>query len=202
MVKVKRSETREAYDLITREEAKAGCGIPEPETAHPDDEEFDRLVHRCSSLIAEWCNRDFEFSTYIDKFSSDGYREDLRVKNPPIATADPTAQVWVDYDHEWGDDTELDINEDYEIDYERGVIFFYTPIEQGILHIKVSYKGGYESIPDGLKAACVHLVAYLYHKSNEQSHDLTNINSPGWSLGLRTNLPEEIWMMISPWVVD
>jgi hypothetical protein len=201
-IKVKVPATKEAYDLTTLEEVKAIIGIPNYDEAGNQDYLINMLIHRTSSALCGRCSRLFQPQSYTDYFSSDGYREKLRVKNPPIRSTEGFS-VYVDYEHSFGDDTLLVLHTDFEVDMDVGRIFFYTPVTQGLLHIKVVYPGGFDPIPDGLKAACEEWCASLFRLSNDQAHRLDSVNSPGWNLAIRpSTIPDHVLPFLEPYIID
>lgn len=119
------------------------------------DTQIVNLIPGAQSLIEEYCRRIFE-KTQVTEYHHGGANRIL-IKRYPIVS-NPAPIVWEDWDRGYGTDTIVD-EDDYFIDYDNGIFFFDYSLEKGYGSIKITYTGGYTTIPEAIKQACIELVA-------------------------------------------
>lgn len=148
-----------------------------------------------------YCDRVFTRNTYTEYFDSDGTTLVLPVLAYPIVTAD----VWIDSNQVWGDETKL--TSDEVIMDRRGLPFLFSrfvPFSAGRQHIKVTYLGGLygieSEVPEALQLACAAQVAYTFQNRNRMG--LISESVPGGSIQMfaPTSLLPSVKEMLSPFV--
>ena len=101
------------------------------------------------SLIEKYINRKIEADDYIEKY--DGGGRFLFLREYPV--------ISVNYIKE--DETDIDLD-DVVIDKENGIILYKEKdFNEGDYNIEVSYRAGYESVPDDLKRCLAWVVQKL-----------------------------------------
>lgn len=116
---------------------------------------IEALILVVQSFIEEYCHRIFEKLAVTEYYH--GGVDRICVKRPPIASS-PAPVIYEDYSREYEADDIVD-SDDYYIDYDTGIIYFDYNLEKGPGSIKITYTGGYTTIPQAIKQACVELVA-------------------------------------------
>lgn len=201
--KVKRPRTREAYWLTTLEEAREIIGYDDPTESKTQDSLIQKLIARCSSLISLRCSRNFRYLVYDIMYDMEPQRTRLWIDNPPIGTS-PVLQIWDDPAREWGDDRLLTVDVDYIIYYEEGKIRLRSGwFSYGAQVIRVMHRGGYNTIPEGLKAACEFWVAELFQLPSNKRHQLLSESHERFSTSFaREAVPVHVVEMIEPWILE
>ena len=113
------------------------------------------LIPAAQSFIEEYCRRVFE-KAQVTEYHHGG-ADRLFLKRFPIADT-PAPVVYEDQDRVYSVDDIVD-SEDYFIDNDNGIIFFDWSLQSGRGAIKIIYTGGYDTIPQAVRQACVELVA-------------------------------------------
>lgn len=153
-----------ALPLITKAEYKAHAGI----SSVNKDTEIDALIPRVSALVKNYCRRSF-----IDYVNTDiveyfnGPADYLPLKEFPIIEVSGV-EISTDYGETY---TLLAQYTDYVLDIANENIkslSTYGFVER-INGYRVTYRGGYTSIPDDLKLAVIDLVTY-YIKNDSAIH--------------------------------
>ena len=147
------------------------------------------MILASQSFIEGYCNRIFEQAAYVEYYNGGVNR--IFVDNPPIASS-PALVVYEDYSRDFEADDLVD-SDDYAIDYDDGIISFDYNLEKGFGSIKVSYTGGFSTVPYAVKQACIELVARKLKLGDTGDVGIVNKGSPGgMSISFSTDeiLPE------------
>lgn len=127
--------------LTTLEKVKAYLEIAADDTGR--DEVLTRLITSAQATIENYCRRKFEAADYEENF--DGPARRIFPKQYPVISV--SSLVYGD------NDTAI---EDYK---NRGT---HIDLIYNYCDIDISYRAGYESVPDDLEQACIMLVDYYY----------------------------------------
>lgn len=150
-----------ATALCTLAEAKTMLGI----TGTDYDEILTRLINRGTDIIQNYCKRTFDDATYTEKWDGDNTGT-YNVKHYPINSITGIYYLVSDYDSDTWDTLDDDF---YTYDSASGIVYCETPFHKGMYrNWKITYNGGYATIPQDIKEACVDIVTYLYNKKNSK----------------------------------
>ncbi len=180
--------------LVTLTDVREAMGLDILETK--DDNFIIGLINRYSTRIETYCKRVFHAGLYTEYYDGDGLRGEVFVENPPIISV---SGLWDDVSGHGPTDT---------VNYQQGTEI--TPdlyvIEQneagtirlanqsnilanpsnyflfGINNIKVIYSGGYTTVPEDLKDACIEMVVGAYRKFKDKLIGLSSKSSAGGSI--------------------
>lgn len=154
-------------DLLTLSQYKVYEGI----TQNTEDTKLEALIDVVSQTIRTYCGRSFTsyhstgFTEYFSFFSS------IRAVFP---TEYPLVQVVSIRERlsPLSDYTDLVEDEDFVVDpTSDGIYRVNKDFPLGVKALEVTYKGGYESVPEDLKLAVVHMINY--YKNREWIQDKT-----------------------------
>lgn len=122
---------------------------------------------------------------YFDGDNSDT----LHVKAYPITAV---TSIYVDADRDYGASTEID-SDDYTYYGPEGTIKTDGALfTGGHKSVKVTYTGGYSTIPADLQQAVKELVAFWYKRNTDKRVGVTNVSVGDKSIGYETNVPESV----------
>lgn len=123
------------------------------------------LIAVVSALIEQHCNRKFNQASVTEYHDGEGCPYIL-VNRPPIAST-PAPVVYDDTGRDFESGSLVD-SDDYAIDYDEGRIELDSGnFADGNQNVKVTYTGGYATIPDAVEQAANILVAAMYHRGKE-----------------------------------
>ena len=177
-------------DLITLEEYKDYAGITSP----TEDIKISLLVPAVSDLIKSYCSR--RFNDYVDTdkvelFTIRGTQDLVILDEFPVISI-----TSVEERSSYGSDyvALVDTDFDYYFDPELDAICRTTPSgprfwSKGPASVKVTYRAGYETLPQDLVLAAYDLVTY-YLKNEYRGYKMLNgaaTNTPG-STGQKGNV--------------
>jgi lysophospholipase L1-like esterase len=151
-------------NLVTLAEYKAYAGI----TSTNQDAEINAIIPKASQLVKTLCRR--TFVDYVNDNKEEvfaGGWSKLYLKEYPIL-AISSVEYSTDYGATYAELVEFT---DYVLDMEDGSIasILYEDFPKHINGYKVTYTGGYETLPDDLKLAVLDLVTY-YIKNDMSVH--------------------------------
>ena len=119
------------------------------------DDLIDALIGFCDEFINEYCNRTFTQAAVTEYH--DGGSNKVFLNRFPVASS-PAVQVWDSWDRSYAS-TDLIDSDDYFVDTENGILKFDYDIGGSPGAVKVTYTGGYSTIPGPITQACIELVA-------------------------------------------
>lgn len=155
--------------ITTVPQCKSFRGIEPDNTEH--DAELDRLIAAVQEWLEGQCGRTFYLlGTVTEYHSGEKWRDRLIVARPPLATI---TNMWDDPLRVYG--TALS-NAYYVIeDAEAGIIRLDgITFQSGIRNIKITYTGGFASIPTDLEQAAIEMVWAAREKG---VHNLVGVRS-------------------------
>jgi len=172
--------TLDQYALVTLDNVREALGFTVTESG--DDSLLTNLINRVSTRIETYCRRKFKVRSYTEYHDGDGSPEVL-VDNYPIVSVD---SLWDDTDRAFTDSAnDLIASGDY-IKYEtEGAIRLFnneTVFQTGWQNIKVTYSGGYTTIPADIEQASIDWVVTLYRKQKDQTHGYMTKAASGTSI--------------------
>lgn len=138
--------------ITTKAKCKDFRGIPTATTEH--DAELDRIIPAVQEFLERECERVFEKSTVTEYYSGLEWRDRLIVAQPPIVTI---TNIWDDLARSYATPlaSSLYVIEDANAGLIKldGVTF-----QEGLRNIKITYEGGFTTIPEDLEQAAIELV--------------------------------------------
>lgn len=151
-------------NLVTLAEYKAYAGI----TSTNSDTIINAIIPKVSQFVKTICRR--TFVDYVNDSKEEIFKggwSKLYLKEYPIISVG-SVEVSTDYGSTY---TELVEFTDYVLDLEDGAItsIYYEEFPQYVNGYKVTYTGGYETLPEDLKLAVLDLVTY-YIKNDASVH--------------------------------
>lgn len=152
--------TLKDYALTTVADVKESLGIPGANTQY--DNLIIRKINAATAAIEKYCSRRFKATDYTDESYNGSRGNQLVLNNYPIIgditlKARDSALNEADFETL---DTEI-----YFIGANSGVIDLLFSSGRRWGAFAVSYRGGYEEIPDDLAEACAQLAAYYVKNS-------------------------------------
>jgi hypothetical protein len=136
--------------LTTKERIKDRIEI----TVTAFDDVLDRLILAVTALIEQMCGRRFTQAVFTNELhdGSDPFgsrRTALIVKNAPIQSISSleyqagttSAPVWTAF-----------YQNDYVVDYDAGVVYFYNGMPRGLRNVRITYTGGYSGQSIGISS--------------------------------------------------
>ena len=161
--------------LISLDDIREALGLESEEVK--DDGFLISIINRASQRIETYCGRTFNVAYYTEYHDGDGGSEVLLDQYPITHVSG----LWDDVDRDFGDDYEMDAD-DYLIYANEGRLSLYNDESTfclGRQNIKVCYSGGYTTIPEDLKQACVDLALTSYRKQKEKTHGVMSRTTAG-----------------------
>lgn len=138
--------------ITTVSACKAFRGIEGDTQEH--DAELARIIPAVQAFLEQECERTFEQATVTEYFHGDEWRDRLIVARPPILSI---TNLWDDPARVYA--TPLDAANYVIDDADAGVIRLDgLTFSQGLRNIKLTYVGGYATIPTDLAQAAIELV--------------------------------------------
>lgn len=185
-----------ALNLTTRADYKAYAGIKSTNS----DAEIDALIPKVSQFVKTYCRRTFvdHWDIALQQTFDGGYRELILAETPIVAitSVEQSKDFGVTY-------TALTRNADWVV---RGDAVYSTDprgFEPLVNGYRVTYKAGYEDVPNDLELAIMDLITY-YRKNDSAIH---STKSPGTNAVQieyisTTSLPAHIKRVLDMYVAD
>lgn len=149
------------YALVSLDSVREALGFEETQVT--DDNILAGLINRLSARIETYCGYKFKGRSFTEYHNGLGWSPSVFVSNPPIISV---SEVWDDTDRAFTDSAnDLISSGDYMIYASEGEIRLYnneTVFSKGHQNIKITYSGGYDSIPEDLQGACILFVMRDY----------------------------------------
>lgn len=142
-------------DLTTLANVKSWMSI----TSTDHDVVLTRLISAASNFVASWLNRDLFAADYNERFNGTGTRSLMLTNYPVLSVA---AVVINGVSVPAGTDTA----DGYFFDKDGLALRGYS-FQAGVCNVRVSYRGGFETIPLEIEQAVIELVS-LRHKERER----------------------------------
>jgi hypothetical protein len=187
-----------ALNLITRQEYKTYAGIKSTNS----DAEIDALIPRVSEFVKNYCRR--SFVDYMDDYAKielfDGGVKEFILAESPVANV-LSVEFSSDYGQTW---TELAKYADWVLRGYSVVSLNVSGFKEQLVGYRVTYKAGYDDVPQDLALAVMDLVTY-YRKNDGAVH---NQKTPGGGGSVQveyintTTLPAHIRRVLDLYVAD
>lgn len=145
------------------------------------DDLFTLLINAFDAFAENDCNRKFDQETVTEYH--DGGTNKIFVDRPPI-DSDTSVVVYDDPDRSFSD-IDLVSSDDYGIDYDLGILEFDYDLLEGNMSIKVTYKGGYDTIPSDLQLAAIEQVVMKYKEAIKGELGIVSRSWPDGSVSIQ-----------------
>lgn len=151
--------------ITTVANCKAFRSIPAENQEH--DDELERLISGVQAFLEQECQRSFEKATVTEYYnggsvwsewgtSAPSWRCKLMVDRPPIVSV---TSIWDDPLRVYGSDTLIAASKYVVDDADAGLIVLDgMRFQGGLKNVKVTYVGGFETIPFDLEQAAIEMV--------------------------------------------
>lgn len=179
--------------LVTTTSLNSYLGVT---TSSTEEAECELLNNAAGRLAASLTQRGLDgngvsrllSTSRTEYFDGDG-SDTLYVKAYPITAV---TSLYVDADRDYGSGTEID-TDDYTYYGPEGTIKTDGALfAGGHKSVKLTYTGGYTTIPDDLQHAVKELVSFWYKRNTDKRVGVTNISIGDKSIGYETNIPESV----------
>ena len=169
------------------------------------DTTYDSLLNNLSSavidLLDRLTNRTWVETEHTEYHNGAECYNIVLLKNYPVKSK-AFVTLYDDPDWEYGNDTLIDA-EDFQVDLERGIIYYNSRFFACNQNIKVVYTAGYTdtSFPSGYKQVLVRQAAHWFKQARNQEWDVSSKSNPSGSgsisfAGLENNLLPDFKMMV------
>jgi len=149
--------------ITTLDKTKSYLGI----STTSYDDLLTLLIQSCQDYVENSCNRKFEQATYTDEEHNGGTNE-IQARNYPIENLTKVEDV---------DGTTYEA-EDYTVNKRNGCILLKSgTFLDGFSTIKISYTGGYSTIPNDLQLLVWKLVGLMFEQRKSQGKGTERVNS-------------------------
>jgi len=148
--------------LTTLANVKAFKNITD--TVH--DNELSRLIITVDNFVAEYCSRTFEQNaTITEYFSTKWGQRTLLLRRPPIQSI---VSLYDDPIRSYGIGTLIPSTSYVVDDADAGILRLDgTSFGHGIQNVKITYSGGYATIPSALEQAAIELIWMARDKGDQ-----------------------------------
>ena len=185
-----------ATDLVTKAEYKTYMGI----TSTNSDTEIDFLIPKVSDLVKSYCRRTFiDYYTDIKVEVFDGGFSEILLKETPVVNIATLA-----YSSNYGKTYANLVKFTDWVQRGDSIVSISSPVFPiAINGYKVSYFGGYDTVPGDLRLAVLDLIEY-YSRNNGAVHSNRDLNPNTTQINYvaSTNLPAPIKRVLDQYVAD
>jgi len=179
--------------LVTTTAMNSYLGIT---TSSTEESECDLLINAASTFAAHYCQRGLDdngVSRFISTARTEYYDGDgsdtLHLKAYPISTV---ASVYVDPDRDYASGDLLD-TDDYVFYAMDGVVKTDGALlSSGHKSIKITYTGGYDTVPYDLQNAVKELVTFWYKRNTDKRVGVTSVNVGDKGINYEPGVPESV----------
>jgi hypothetical protein len=131
-------------------------------TKSPDEQLLEHLINHFTKMFCNYCEvTSFKAANYTEYSDGNGTPY-LFVKNIPLNSI---TNIWDDADWNWTSSDLID-SDDYRIADSR-IVVHKSYWERGLQNIKITYNGGYSTIPVDITQACNEEVYRRYKRRRE-----------------------------------
>ncbi len=173
--------TLNIYALISLEDVREALQFETAE-AVSENNLLVSLINRTSSRMETYCGRNFKAREYTEYQDGDG-GPIVFTDHYPITSV---SALWDDTEREFTDSSnDLIASTDYMTYSDEGSIRLYndeTTFNKGYQNIKITYSGGYETLPGDLEEACLDWVLTLYRRIKDRTHGYMTKSASGASV--------------------
>jgi hypothetical protein len=141
------------------------------------------LIKRATKVIQTYCRRDFLVKSYTEELDGEGLAN-LYLRQSPILSVESV-----------NINDQLDTS--FKIRHSMGVLTRTQGFwPKGILNIQVSYRAGFETIPEDIEQACILFVAFYY---KTDIADFTNVFTEGGGFVRPEAFPGRVRALLDPY---
>lgn len=154
--------------ITTVSNCKAFRGVDSSNQEH--DDELARLIASVQMFLEEECGRHFESATVTEYYNGDDWQDTLILSRPPVTSI---VNLWDDHTRAYTTPISASY---YAFDAGSGVIHLLDGLTfgKGRRNIKVTYVGGYATIPLDLEQAAIEMAWAAREKG---LHNLIGVRS-------------------------
>jgi phage gp36-like protein len=157
--------TLKDYALTTLDDVKELLGVPS--STHTYDNLITRKINQATAVIEGYCGRRFKAADYTEEIYNATQGDQLVLRQRPlIIDGSHPFSIQARTTGQNQDDFETIDSDNYFADAESGVIDLNFRAGGHWGSFAVSYRAGYDTIPDDLAEACASLAAYFVNHSN------------------------------------
>jgi hypothetical protein len=161
-----------------------------------EESECDLLINAASRLAVDYTGRGMDnngvsrlLSTSRTEYYDGDGTDTLHLRSYPISAV---TSIYVDPDRDYGSSDLLDTDDYVYYENEGKICTDGSLFSPGRKSIKVTYTGGYTSIPEDLQLAIKELVLFWYKRNTDKRVGVTNISVGDKSMGYEPNIPESV----------
>lgn len=149
-----------ANALLTVEDAKGFLSIPSADTDF--DTDVESVVNALSDLFCRIANRDTFVSSAITEYTEGKDDDTIWLRNPPITETTSSVFIWIDEERLYPDSAKL-ARTDFVVYPQTGKVVLVDDVFYSYPRcVKVTYYGGYSTLPGDLTWAAKLALAYLW----------------------------------------
>ena len=184
-----------AYNVVSLFDIKEHLGITQSNT---DDAYLSTLIDGISEAIEQYCRRKFAARRYTEYHSGDGSSGVLFVDEYPIVAV---TSLHDDVDREFGS-SDLIATGNYVVSGDDGMVELYddeTRFSKGTRNIKITYTGGYNTMPYSIGLAAMIWIDRIYKKKDRKNEGIESQNIGDKATTYRIDdIPPEVKMLLNP----
>ena len=164
-----------ANAILTVAETKRFLEIPEADVDY--DPDIEDVVNTISQLFATNTRRDTIANSATIEYPEGHDDATIYLRNIPIYETTSSVLIWIDQDHAFGASTLLD-RDDYVVDANTGKVTLLDDIFTSYPRsIKVTYYGGYTTVPSDLKWAAKEAAQWFWKRRKGGGVGISSVSS-------------------------
>ena len=179
--------------LVSTTSMNSYLGIASSST---EESECDLLINAASTMAATLCQRGidengvsrFLATSRTEYYDGDG-SDTLHVKAYPLTLV---TTLYVDPDRDYGSSTLVESTDYVTYENEGMIKTDGALLSGGFKSIKLTYTGGYSTVPADLQHAVKELVAFLYKRNTDKRVGVSSVSVGDKSIAYEANIPESV----------
>lgn len=163
--------------FITINDVKTEIGMDAADTTY--DSLLTALVSAILNMLDWMTNRTWAETEHTEYYDGRDFPTKVFLKNFPV-TSKTSVTLYDDPDWEYSS-ADLISSDDYQVDLERGVIYYNSRFFQSDQNIKVIYTAGYtdSTIPAAVKQILIRQAAHWFKQARNSEWDVSSKANPG-----------------------
>jgi len=161
-----------------------------------EEEEVDLINNAASTRAAEMSGRGVDENGYSRLLATsrteyyDGDNSDtLMVRAYPLSSV---TSLWIDPDRDYGTDELVD-TADYTTYYAQGMVKTDgVPLTSGHKSVKITYTGGYTTVPYDLQLAVKELTMFWYKRNTDKRVGVASVSVGDKSISYEKDMPQSV----------
>uniref|UniRef100_A0A6M3L4L4 Putative head-tail connector n=1 Tax=viral metagenome TaxID=1070528 RepID=A0A6M3L4L4_9ZZZZ len=152
------------------------------------------LIDQASWFLNTATNRQLKARTQVEYISGDGDQV-LILKHPPVATV---ASIYDDVSRGFGTATLMSASAyTYDNTTDEGIVWLIgISATVGTRNVKITYTGGYSTVPYDIEMACIKLVDWWYKDFSDHRTGFVNATEGGESVTYQKEIPPDVQRVI------